>query len=155
MAVNSQAATFDDMYGFLKFKRFPSPYSKNQKDVLRRRSKKFKIGDDDTLYFNSDGKELIVVRNSSLYHKIFEECHSTETGAHLGRDKTMSRVRERYYWPHMAIFIAQKVSVLHEFSSFICKFYIDFFQIFLRKKYQSFRYHVPLSCLMILDIQCV
>nr|XP_022336773.1 NIF3-like protein 1 isoform X1 [Crassostrea virginica] len=109
MAVNSQAATFDDMYGFLKFKRFPSPYSKNQKDVLRRRSKKFKIGDDDTLYFNSDGKELIVVRNSSLYHKIFEECHSTETGAHLGRDKTMSRVRERYYWPHMAIFIAQKV----------------------------------------------
>ena len=109
MALNSDADTFGEVFDFLKFNRFPPTYTKNQKDVLRRRVKKFKLGEDDTLYYTSSGKELIVIRDSSKYEQVFEECHSNATGAHLGRDRTMSRVRDRYYWPQCYTFIAQKV----------------------------------------------
>lgn len=111
MSLNSDADTFSEVFDLLKFKRFPSTYTKNQKDVLRRRAKQFKLGEGDTLYYLSNGKELLVVRDPRKYHQVFEECHSSATGAHLGRDRTMSRVRDRYYWPQQYNFIAQKVSL--------------------------------------------
>lgn len=110
MTPNSDAHTFGEVFDVLKFKRFPPSYTKNQKDVLRRRAKKFKLGKGDTLYYMSGGKELIVLRDTNNYQKVFEDCHSSATGAHLGRDRTLSRVRDRYYWPRWYTFIEQKVS---------------------------------------------
>ena len=64
MALNSDEDTFVKVFDFLKFKSFPSGYTKSQKDVLRKRAKNFKLGEDDTLYYLSGGKQLIVIRDS-------------------------------------------------------------------------------------------
>ena len=37
------------------------------------------------------------------------ECHDVPTAGHLGRDKTLARVKQYYYWPHMDKFVAQYV----------------------------------------------
>lgn len=109
MTLQPDANLLDAVFNFLKSKRFPSDSTKNQKDAIRRRSKKFKLGEDDTLYYLAKGKELIVVRDPDHYIRVFEECHSSTTGAHLGRDRTISRARDRYYWPTMYTYLAERV----------------------------------------------
>lgn len=39
---------------------------------------------------------------------LFQECHETPTGGHLGRDKTLHTLSQHFYWKGMATFVAKQ-----------------------------------------------
>ena len=41
--------------------------------------------------------QLIVPQ--TLHEEVLTELHSGVVGGHLGEEKTMARLRERFYWP--------------------------------------------------------
>ena len=53
------------------------------------------------LFESEDGssQHLQLVVPTSLREGILQELHAGISGAHLGEEKTMSRLRERFYWP--------------------------------------------------------
>ena len=73
--------------------------TKNERDSLRRRAKQFFV-EDGLLYRKGTKKNqnLLVIRDSQK-QQILEGCHSNKLGGgHFGRDKTLSKVSERYHW---------------------------------------------------------
>ena len=54
---------------------------------------------------SDDGREVrwLIVLPRGLRERVMEELHSSKTAGHLGRDKTLPKVRERYYWFGMGL----------------------------------------------------
>ena len=48
---------------------------------------------------NHDGGHLQLVVPRNLRDEILKECHEGMSGGHLGQEKTLHRVKERFYWP--------------------------------------------------------
>jgi hypothetical protein len=46
-----------------------------------------------------EGDRVYIPADSTLRTKILGECHDTPITGHLGRDKTLERVRRAYFWP--------------------------------------------------------
>jgi hypothetical protein len=51
--------------------------------------------------------QLVVPEN--LVVRVLYVCHGDKTGGHFGRDKTMSRVSQHFYWPAMAMAVSAYV----------------------------------------------
>lgn len=56
------------------------------------------------------GERLCVPQDSSLRTRILAECHDAVTGAHLGRDKTLAAVKDRFDWPGLSADVERYVS---------------------------------------------
>ena len=52
---------------------------------------------------SSDGKIVrwLIVLPKGLRRRVFDELHSSKTAGHLGREKTLPKIGERYYWAGM------------------------------------------------------
>ena len=44
---------------------------------------------------------LLWIAPKGMRKEILEQCHDTKTSGHLGVDKTIARVRQRFFWPGM------------------------------------------------------
>ena len=93
------------LFNLLKAGEYPPGFSKNQKYVLKRASKKYTICGGQLFY----GTNRLVLRGKGEVDRIFAECHSSG-GGHRGRDATIAKVKARYYWPNFYIDIEQRVS---------------------------------------------
>ena len=66
----------------------------------------------DGMLFESD--RLIVPNDKTLRTQLLAECHDSTTGAHFGRDKTLSAMKARFRWPGMATDVDHYVSTCDE-----------------------------------------
>lgn len=97
--------------GYLQHGTYPAGFTKSQKFVLRRSCKSFKLVKGELYYKdqNPDGTDFdrfVLKRNET--DRVFLECHLT-AGGHRGRDATIGKVKERYYWPNYYKEIEEKV----------------------------------------------
>jgi RNase H-like domain found in reverse transcriptase/Integrase zinc binding domain/Retroviral aspartyl protease/Chromo (CHRromatin Organisation MOdifier) domain len=59
------------------------------------------------VYYKSN--RLYIPNDATRRTRILHECHDTPTSGHLGKDKTLSLVKRRFYWPAMDSDIVQYV----------------------------------------------
>ena len=53
-------------------------------------------------------RKLLVLKKNET-ERVFLECHLT-AGGHKGRDVTIAKIKERYYWPNYYKEVEEKVS---------------------------------------------
>lgn len=58
------------------------------------------------------GKQLCIP-NCSLRQKLVEEIHTSPLSVHVGRDKTMDLLEDKYYWPKLCPNVARYVEWYH------------------------------------------
>ena len=113
------------VFNYLKKKEYPSGYDKSQKYVLRRSSKTFVVDGEQLFYVDRrpDGSTFnrLVLRGRSESERVFMECHLT-AGGHRGRDATMNKIKERYYWPNYYKEVEEKVQNWCAEHSCFCTF---------------------------------
>lgn len=63
----------------------------------------------DGLIVQQDGK-LLVPNDAALRTQLLAQCHDSTTGAHFGRDKTLSAMQARFAWDGMATAVDQYVA---------------------------------------------
>ena len=106
----------DDQYqaffSYVSTKEYPPGYSKTQKYILQRACKSYVVEGGQLFYVDrrTDGSTLnrLVIRGREEAERVFMECHLTG-GGHRGRDATVGKIRDRYYWPNYYKEVEQKV----------------------------------------------
>ena len=103
--------------------RYPAVFTKFQKFVLQRSCKNSKLAKGKLHYKEqiqdgTDSDQLVVKRSET--DRDFLKCHLTE-GRHRGRDATIGKVKERYYWK---TFCKEIEEMIHMASS--SYFYLEY-----------------------------
>ena len=104
---------FKAIFDYVSCQRYPDGYTKNEKYVLRRCCKNYKLQGKQLFYEDKlpDGSSFnrLVICGRREAERVFMECHLT-TGGHRGRDATIGKIKRRYYWPNYYKEVEEKVS---------------------------------------------
>ena len=93
---------YDELKSYLTNGRYRDGASKSDKYVLRRMAKNFEYDPVKTVIYHvdkKDKKKRILIRGDEEKNRIFKERHDSPFGGHAGRDNTIFKIKERYYWP--------------------------------------------------------
>ena len=87
---------------YLRDGKYPTDSNKQDKLVLRRCSKNFTFNVESDMLFDkrqngSTLMRLVIKEDEKL--RVFQECHSSGFAFHAGRDNTIQKIKDRYYWP--------------------------------------------------------
>ena len=94
----NEEAIYEELHLYLSMSQYPPGSSKQEKCIIRKRTKNFQIVDGILHYKGKEGIRQVVTENK-MKRKILEVCHNdTVGGCHFGRDKTFAKVSARYYW---------------------------------------------------------
>ena len=95
---------YENIVRYLRDGEYPTGSSKQEKSVLRRCTKKFTPNaESSNLFYLDKGQNgstfmrLVIKEEEKL--RVFQECHSSDFGGHAGRDNTIQKIKDRYYWP--------------------------------------------------------
>ncbi|KAL5460002.1 hypothetical protein EMCRGX_G033410 [Ephydatia muelleri] len=93
-----EQSEYDTLLAFCCDCKYPPECSKNEKDCIRRRAKNFIVKEGLLFHRDKHNKEYRVVTKKEKM-KVLDGCHSAELGGgHFGRDKTLLKISERFYW---------------------------------------------------------
>ena len=88
---------------YLRNSVYPDGFDKQAKSILRRLCKKYAFDEEkNTLFYleKKDGstvKRIVIQEDEKL--RVFQECHLANFAGHVGRDNTLRKIKDRYYWP--------------------------------------------------------
>jgi len=123
--------SFDAVYNYLRYQQYPEGASKLEKNSLRRRSKYFKLEDEDLYYIGggiawrwlqydlqalisphllgkaSTSTPRLVVQQVDKRKRIIASIHNA---SHLGLNRTNDMVAQKYYWPGLFMDVRAYVS---------------------------------------------
>ena len=97
------SAKYRNLFQYLKKKAYPEGFTK-QKTTLRKFAKKFEYDSKlESLFYVAKEKDGTALRRLVIAEeekaRVFEECHSAPFFGHAGRDNTLRKIKERFYWP--------------------------------------------------------
>ena len=106
---------YDETLQYLMRGKYPEGATKQDKGVIRKRSKHFRAKDEQLFRLCKDrNKEeehlCLVIKDLKTRRQIFEGCHVGPAGNHEGRDRTQTKITEKYYWPGVTKDVKQWVS---------------------------------------------
>ncbi|XP_061175421.1 uncharacterized protein LOC133184383 [Saccostrea echinata] len=101
--------TTHDIFVYMTLGRYPDGANENAKRNLRKRSKLFKLKGSELFHvstikdkFGKDvQRERLVLTDSAERNKVIGELHVDDKGNHLGREKVLSALSEKYYFVGM------------------------------------------------------
>lgn len=70
----------------------------SERERIRKKSKRFTLRGSNLLYLDSDGELKLCLVQEDL-KRILYEYHDGATGGHFGRDITIARIRQKFWWP--------------------------------------------------------
>lgn len=98
------SAKYTNLFRYLKNKFYPEGFTKQDKTILRKFAKKFEYDSKlESLFYvakEKDGtglRRLVIAEEDKA--RVFEECHSAPFSGQAGRDNTLRKIKERFYWP--------------------------------------------------------
>ena len=95
---------YTNLFRYLKNKVYPEGFTKQDKTILRKFAKKFEYDSKlESLFYVAKEKDGTALRRLVIAEedkaRVFEECHSAPFSGHAGRDNTLRKIKERFYWP--------------------------------------------------------
>ena len=97
------SAKYTNLFRYLKNKVYPGGFTKQDKTILRKFAKKFEYDSKlESLFYVAKEKDGTALRRLVIAEEDkarFEECHSAPFSGHAGRDNTLRKIKERFYWP--------------------------------------------------------
>ena len=98
------SAKYTNLFRHFKNKVYPEGFTKQDKTILRKFAKKFEYDSKlESLFYVAKEKDGTALRRLVIAEedkaRVFEECHSAPFSGHAGRDNTLRKIKERFYWP--------------------------------------------------------
>ena len=98
------SAKYTNLFRYLKNKVYPEGFTKQDKTIFRKFAKKFEYDSKlESLFYVAKEKDGTALRRLVIAEedkaRVFEECHSAPFSGHAGRDNTLRKIKERFYWP--------------------------------------------------------
>ena len=98
------SAKHRNLFKYLKKKAYRKGFTKQDKTILRKFAKKFEYDSKlESLFYVAKEKDGTALRRLVITEeekaRVFEECHSAPFSGHAGRDNTLRKIKERFYWP--------------------------------------------------------
>ena len=98
------SAKYTNLFRYLKNKVYLEGFTKQDKTILRKFAKKFEYDSKlESLFYVTKEKDGTALRRLVIAEedkaRVFEECHSAPFSGHAGRDNTLRKIKERFYWP--------------------------------------------------------
>ena len=95
---------YRNLFQYLKKKVYPKGFTKQDKTTLRKFAKKFEYDSKlESLFYVAKEKDGTALRRLVIAEedkaRVFEECHSAPFSGHAGRDNTLRKIKEWFYWP--------------------------------------------------------
>ena len=95
---------YNEMWNYLKYGKYPEGADKGKKRDIRKKCEPFLLENDELYHKPKSGtgnmaKKVVL---STEKERIIQACHdNVVSGGHFGRDKTFSKISQKYYWKGM------------------------------------------------------
>ena len=107
--------TFSEIHRYLRDKTYPVGYSKADKTALRKRANFFVCKGSDLFYVGGQSSRTpedrreprLVIEDAGRRKRIVASLHDS---SHLGVNRTLDLVTEKYYWPGLTAAVKDYVS---------------------------------------------
>lgn len=94
---------YKEIWKYLKYGEYPEGATKEAKRDIRRRGELFYLENEELYYKPKRGTDMPKKVVSSINkERIIQACHDNPvSGGHFGRDKTLNKISQKYYWKGM------------------------------------------------------